>query len=752
MKLTPRHLPPLILLSATLILFHRLLLGEVIFWGTPLLQFYPWREIAFSLLRQGQLPLWNPLVGSGAPLLANYQTAVFYPPNWLYLIIPTEYAMGIVGVLHVLLAGAGMMAYLRRLGVDSTGQGVGALAFALSGYLIARFGFLSITSAVPWLPWLFWAVDGVLAPARRGADRCGAVALLGLIGGLLLLAGHAQTAFYSLLLAGCYAVWRTLSAADLLRARLTRAGLALAGVLLGAGLALIQLAPTYELMQTSQRAAGVDRELALNFSYGPARTLTLLSPNLFGSPARGDYFTPGAYWEDAAYVGLLTLALAGRAVVLWGRARRRGDVPPALRPVPFFALSLPPVFALAMGQYTPVFPFLYDHVPTFDMFQGPARWLLLAVFALSTLGGMGAADPVGRRTGRAAALLVVFGLAILSAGITACLALAEGLEPAFIRGIVRMGVVLALSGGVLLLAGYGEKLPQARAYRGPLALLLLAADLVSAHWGLNPTLPAEVYHQPGGLAADLAGEVEGYRILYTPADEDAVKFGAFLDFTDFRPGDLNRWVAMRGSLLPNLGMIDGIASIGNFDPLRVGHYDALLRSLDGLPEADLLAAAARMNVAVLLSPTERPGLEAIARTPDVIAYRLPNPWPRAALAACEDSPDGLSCTPNVESTAAIVIDEPKQVTVQVDAAAAGWLLLLDTDYPGWEAAVDGSPAPIRRANGAFRAVEVPAGQHVVEFRYRPASLRVGAAGSALSLLALAALGWGVRRPRPSHSV
>ena len=84
------HLPELTLVLAVGVLFHNLLLGEVIFWGTPSLQFYPWRELAFSELRQGRLPLWNALVGNGAPLLANYQTAVFYPPNWLNLLLSLQ--------------------------------------------------------------------------------------------------------------------------------------------------------------------------------------------------------------------------------------------------------------------------------------------------------------------------------------------------------------------------------------------------------------------------------------------------------------------------------------------------------------------------------------------------------------------------------------------------------------------------------------------------------------------------------------
>src|SRR5512140_3669432 len=87
---------------------HRLLLGETFFWGLPSLQFVPWRDYAFDLLRQGQLPLWNPFNGAGAPLFANYQTALLYPLNWPGFVLPLAWSMSVTAVLHLFLAGWGL--------------------------------------------------------------------------------------------------------------------------------------------------------------------------------------------------------------------------------------------------------------------------------------------------------------------------------------------------------------------------------------------------------------------------------------------------------------------------------------------------------------------------------------------------------------------------------------------------------------------------------------------------------------------
>ena len=77
------------------------------------------------------------------------------------------------------------------------------------------------------------------------------------------------------------------------------------------------------------------------------------------------------------------------------------------------------------------------------------------------------------------------------------------------------------------------------------------------------------------------------------------------------------------------------------------------------------------------------------------------------------------------------------VRLDVDTGAPGLLILSDAYYPAWQARVDGSPAEVYVADGALRAVAVPAGRHAVEFQYASAALPLGAAITGLTLLALA---------------
>ncbi len=742
-----RRMPLFVLLIGVAVLFHRLLLGEVLFWGTPLLQFYPWREMAWGMLRGGCLPLWNPLVGNGAPLLANYQTAIFYPPNWLYWVIPTEHAMGWVGLLHLVWAGLGTIAYLRRLGVGQLGQGIGALSFALSGYLVARFGFLSITSVVAWLPWLLWGIDGVFM-AGGGRDSRRAFALSAGIVAMLLLAGHAQTGFYSLVLAGLYALWR----GGIVK-RLPKLGWILGALGLGAALAAIQLVPTFELMQASQRASGLEPEFALTYSFWPWRFLTFLAPNLFGSPTTGDYWGYGAYWEDAVYVGLLTLVMAGHGLGRWVREWRAKELSMEGRVVPFFALILPLVFVLALGSHTAIFPWLFNHVPTFNLFQAPARWMILAAFALGVLAAVGAdgwqSSPQRLFWTR---LLTAGGLSVCVVSLLAERVSGQPLESTFIHAFTRLGVMVVLVGLLSLLLPQAEKRPRLRPWWELLALILLTGDLVTAHWGLNPTIDPVYYHQGSALADALAAHIGdstfSYRTLYLPDDEQDAKFHIFLEMSDFQPGERAHWDSLRDSLIPNLGMLDGVPSANNFDPLRVGYRHTLFENLDKAAPDEAVEMTRNMNVGVLLSPRYRADLELIDQSGLIYAYQVPDPWPRAALADCAPIEGILQCERLSLGVVSIERDEVTRLYLRVESGEAATLVLTDTYYPGWQATLDGETVPIRRVSGAFRGVDVPAGEHEVIFAYRPMSIGIGAAISGLSWLALAAW-WLLERSKGS---
>ncbi len=757
----PAWLPFALLLGAALLLYWPIFAGQTLFWGLPTLQFYPWREFAFAELRAGRLPVWNPYVGGGAPLLANYQTALFYPPNWLMLLLPGPLAMSLGALLHILWAGVGMWLLTGALGYSAFGRGVSALSYALSGYLIARLGSFPTHNAAAWLPWVLWLVHRV-ATHQRPRDLGG----LGLAVGLLLLVGHAQTAWYGLLGAGAYAlgltVWGRLTAPWRRRAK----GLLLTGVgvALGVGIAAVQLLPTAEYLRHSDRATGVNYERLTNLSYHPARLIALFAPNFFGSPADGSYYTEGAYFEDAAYVGFVPLIAAGAALIAWARRR---DCVPALATAPFWAgLAVVGLF-FALGKHNPAFRLFYDHVPTFGAFREPVRWLILTELALSALAGVGV-----EHWGRGPRVVFWSRLAAAGGGGMALMALgARAWADLPLPELETMALAVAVLGACIAVAALLTLVqPLAPATTTPRSLwratVLLAVTLDLAWFadGLNPTVPASFFERREGIS------VPG-RVYWFDTYQHDVTFGTeteedktppvegFFDLGDYRIAVWRR-DELRASLLPNINMLDRVSTLDNNDPLVPdwhNRYVALIEELG--PQAGALLGAAGVTRTFGgapegwqgPNPAVAPGAdgamawlvpEAIWAGSDeglVEALRDPawNPA-RTVILTGNSSPSGLAEAFSSGSVS-VVRELPAERRFRVVTDAPAYLVFAETWYPGWSATVNGARVPLLRANLAFQAVAVPAGESEVVFRYRINHFAAGAGVSALALLLALAL-------------
>lgn len=740
-RLSPR-VPLIVAALALLVIFHRLLLGEVFFWGLPALQFHPWREFSFEMLRGGQLPLWNPYNGAGAPLIANYQSALFYPPNWTGVVLPLALSMSVTAVLHLLIAAWGMWAFTGRLGLPALGRGVSALGFGLTSYLVARLGTYPMIHAAAWIPWILWAALGVLLH-KRPRD----VGWLALVAGLQLLAGHAQMAWYSLLLVGLFTLYWLATHRE--RRWWLPLGMVVGGLMLGAVMALVQLWPTAELLATSQRSGGVDFDFAMNFSYGPARVLNFLSPNVFGNPGDGSYITEGAFFEDAVYIGLLPLVAAIAGVIGWVLRRFRKDLdnPPFFSTVPLWLGIFIVAFVFALGDHSPVFPFLFNNVPTFDLFQAPVRWHIWTVFALSVLAGIGT-----QAWGRGYWLF--FGTRLAIAGCIGAAVLAYFVAPniiqlddpdtmaairVLINAVVVTGILGAMAGALTLLQP--ERESGRYAWWAGAVLVFVAFDLGWAAQGLNPTIAAEFY--------DRINEEYGDSRAYWPEEtEREVVFERYLLFDDYRVA-VDNWREFRASDVPNLNLLDRWPLLNNFDPLRVGHFEAYIDLIEqNLADGGALLQAANVG-AVYDAAGRREALdhetarawfveaacwhEDEASLIEAISEPDWNPLRQVHVigeGACPELADEAR-TPGVVT---LLEDFRNRVGMLVETETGGWLLLADTDYPGWTAMADGQPVQIFRANLAFRLIQVPAGTEAVEFVYRPGWLLPGVVASIIGFV------------------
>nr|BAL57568.1 hypothetical conserved protein [uncultured Chloroflexota bacterium] len=674
----PHPFITLVLLLPLILFWRWLLKGEVLFWGTILFQFWPWRHLAKTIALSGQWPLWNPLSGNGTPLLANLQTAFLYPPNLLLLFLPVEHGLTLSVVLHLILAGLGMYVYARHLELSPFAATLSALAYMLSGYLTGRTQFVTMINALAWIPLLLFLSDR-LATGQRGRD----VLWMGLALAGQILAGHAQLWFYTLWLIGPYTLFRSWQTVRLKTHLLSRpaaqsepvpstrpeAWRTIAGSGFRLGLAFVlalllaagQLLPTAEFTLLSPRNHGAERTFALTYSFWPWRLVTLLIPDLFGNPADGDYWGYANYWEDHAYQGVLPLLLALFAIGHYFRSRPGQSRPSFITGLstpsdsgwppdhfalvtPFFVWLIPLSLLLAMGWNTPVYLWVFEYIPGFAYFQAPARLLIWYTVAVAVLAGIGAQlfqqSSLNRR--RWQRLLVACLGIILAAGLARFFL--TGRSRTFLDATLSFGLLTTLA--IILLLLYPNRpatrpkkprpnwrLSAQKIWWQWVVLIFISADLLLAAMPLIPTMSPVIFHQPVASAAVLQNRPGHYRYFVDRQFDYTTKFEQFFRFETFGPLQPEHWQRFKESLVPNTGIYAGLPTANNDDPLVAGHWRRfidLLPTVEATGQSRLLAL---MNVAYLITSTGPDTWPAIYQNGTMVIRQVPEVLPRAYFVA-----------------------------------------------------------------------------------------------------------------------
>jgi hypothetical protein len=273
----------LLALLALLLFARPLIRGEVFTFRDHSDYFQPLRYFTALELRQGRMPLWNPYNASGEPWLANPQTGVFYPPTWLFLLLPFATAYTIFLLLHLfLLAWSAYLLFARFASAE--GALIAAVALTICGPTLSLLDTNLTTFA--WLPLILWS-----ALAGVGAPACGAIIALSFLAG---------EPFYAAVGALMFVILRRRDIVDV----------ALTGFCLSA----VQLLPFLAAVGISDRAGGVGREEILRDSMPLTDWLRLAAP----APMAG---IPHEQFIPVLYIGLVPCILA--VIALVGAIRRR---------------------------------------------------------------------------------------------------------------------------------------------------------------------------------------------------------------------------------------------------------------------------------------------------------------------------------------------------------------------------------------------------------------------------------------------
>lgn len=701
-----------------------------------LLYIAPWRQFMREEFLLGRFPLWNPFILAGVPFAGCLQAAAFYPLNLGLLWLPPAAFSLAAAFLKIFCAGLFTGLHLTRLGASGRGAALGAVVFALGGFMVAWLGHPQANTACL-LPALFWALGRLW---ERGSLRNAAV--LALFVGLALLGGHPPTMLHVLGASAAYAAFLVERSARADRARF--AVLALAAVLLGACLAAPALLPWLEYRALSSSAQASQDLARWGTRLSPWLLLHLLMPLASGSPALGAEVLAGVFGlapssnfiERAAWTGVIPLGFAAMAVI---RRRREGEV--------LFHAGLA-LFGLLSALGVPPLPGLWKSLPGLSEVN-PTRLVLVWTFGVAVLAGLGAeldafVFPARERLALRWSLWAPAVCAGVAYWIFVWRFLGELRPPELLFAAGVMGLYLAEC-----VAAQWVQVPRRRAWLPWLAgffCLLPALDV-------NPSAPASSFFpETPGLAALKKSAGEGRFFALGRAVEPDL--GMPLRMRDARGRDFTVPARYERLVTGKTGDFEFYSGAAEPPPnpalLAVGAIAATGKTAAAVPpgwrktyEGDLLvfeppvpakralfvAAASTGAEADVLAAVRAPGFEPASRV-----------W--------FDDGDARSF-PRARGGARVVADGSNFAAVEVDSDGPGWLVLLDGWFPGWEATVDGKPVRLRRADYAFRAVEVPAGKSVVRFDYRPSSVGLGLLIALLAALALAAAGTIDATPRRS---
>jgi hypothetical protein len=365
------------------------LLGHPVLPGDDLTQNFPLRVLAGHEIGSGHLPLYNPYIWSGAPLLAGWNAGAAYPFTFLFAVLPPVAAWTLNMILTWTIAGLGMFAFLRACRLATAASLLGALSFAFAGAMSAQVAHFGLVAGMSWVPLQLLCVLRLSGP-RAMLSRMAWAGALACTFGLTILAGEPRAIDDDAVIVLLYAVWQIAR----LGRRFGPAALSVAaGLALGACLSAIQWMPGLAVVGTSQR--GASTVALFNSGSLPQRWLLLmLVPDLlggsgsFGQPA---FLANYNLAEVTGYVGILPLVAA---LALLARVRLRPRPPEWLV---WHVMTLAGV-VLALGGNTPVGDLLV-HLPLFGNQRLQSRNILVADLALAVLLAYWADRPLseGRR-------------------------------------------------------------------------------------------------------------------------------------------------------------------------------------------------------------------------------------------------------------------------------------------------------------------------------------------------------------------
>ncbi|MFA6255501.1 MAG: YfhO family protein [Patescibacteria group bacterium] len=733
-----KFFPVLFLLGLVILFFFPYLTGGKIPYaadltGSDLTELdLPLRFLAKESFQQGQIPLWTDLLSNGFPILAEGQAGIFYPFNFiLFNLLPFNLAVNFTLILNFFLAGLFVYFYCRVLKISQVGSILAALAFSFSGFFIFRFKHLNLINAAIWLPLEFYLIEKYFLSKRRPLI----IIALSLVFAVQFFAGHVQITYISLMSCFIYFTFKVcFHRHEKIRKKIIEVFLFWLIVgFITFGLSAIQFLPSFEFAKISDRQSWISYENATSFQYHPANLFTFVSPYAFGNPAKATYQQNnrefGVFWENNIYFGILPLVFSLVAIFFLFFKSRKVKILTFLLLISFFFI---------LGDFNPFFGLFWQFIPGFKLFRFPQRFLLLALISLVTLSGLGF-DWFWQKA-------LVWQSKIKS----------EIKSKLLFKFLLPLVLILITAIDLFVVAfNYVGTLDYDAYFNKPASVEFLEQDpdnfkILSLRWMDSWQ---RLYGLAGGWQNNLSLFIAGRNLLPPnlnvfwgiPTIEDRSLFegglggvGRFSQYQNILLGinqsfEDTKQMAFTDQFLKLLGVQNVKYIISFFD----------IKETDNLKvkkevKLDFLAPLKIYENSYYLPPILAFFKIQKIKNPDDILPVIFNPEfnPAETLILENDvdyqNQDSEIKKPDIQ----VDYEQVNNIKINVDFPQAGFLYLDQIYFPGWQAKIDGQPAEILRANYTFTAIQVPSGQHQIEFFYRPASYFIGKTITLLTFLGL----------------
>ena len=655
----------------------------------------------------GEFPLWNPMILSGAPLVADPLFGVWYPPNWAAFVLPIQFAINILFWLHLAWAGIGMYKWMRAEKVGWGGALIAGIAFSATPKLIGHIalGHLGLVSAVAWTPWLLMIVRRMtLALCLKEEGSLQLFSMGGAIAAILFLADPRWIlpATSLALLYGLRIVMKTRVGKDLLSFRNLGLVLVSLGIFLGfvAGLFL----PMVEFTSRSTRS---------NLSFEELTDLSLPVENMIGTLIP-NY---GAWPETITFLGILVIGLAWIAIL----GKKEGWL--------FWSSIAIGYLLFALGDQNPLIPFLYKLIPGLSFLRVPARFYYICCFSTAVLAGLGfhvlSKEPISLRQIKSVRLgMVGFSGLLLILSIGSWILLQEATST---RTFPWLHMILGAIFFIILGFLYLQK-----KFQGKSGIILWSIAIILDLFLMNRSL-LEIRSEEG-LFSDRVDLRE------------SLQLGSRLERTFSPSYSIPQHIAG----IENIQLADGV------NPLQLRSYWEFMAEAVGFeksgysvtlppfPEDDLNGsrytsldskALGLLNVGTIISNycIESPDLERISTVDGKFIYHNVEVRPRAWIEVDSEAKDS--------SWQDVVQMEWSPNSIHIEARGPGKLVLSELNFPGWEATINGDEVSILPYEGLLRSVELEEGPNLVDFKYRPWTVFLGLGISIFTLILFVIFRW-----------